>query len=248
MCYQRKGVVIHLLVTITHPLFVIPNLRLRRQKVALMTDPERSRIEALPRFKVAVLGDAGAGKTSLINRYYDGTLPTTPYIPTFGADFRIKRLMVNNDEIRLFLWEMAGGQRYRGMIRAYYRWSHAALFVYDVNDRATFVNVETFWAREVLPRVQSQASPPEQNVMMLLVGTKTDLDRREVTTQEGHELANRLNMFFFEVSSMSNNGVDGPLSQVAAHCSSLPREPPHPNPQLDPRRLRSTKCDFCCVS
>lgn len=46
-------------------------------------------------FKIVVIGEAGVGKTSIINRYVDNRYEEK-YAPTLGFDFKTKRLNVKN--------------------------------------------------------------------------------------------------------------------------------------------------------
>jgi len=194
-----------------------------------------------PTFKALVLGDVNVGKTSLITRYIDGVPPIARGGHTIGVDFKIKRLTQDGVETgqRLFIWDLAGSERFRSVTRSYYRGANAIVLVYDVTDRASFEHVEDFWMAEVNRQIE-----PGQNVKMVLVGTKADLsDRREVTTEEGQAVARHHGMDFCELSSMDNNGADAPFDLVVAHCQRLPRPPP-PAPTLRPPE-QEAKCKGC---
>jgi Ras-related protein Rab-2A len=43
---------------------------------------------------------------------------------------------------------------------------------------------------------------------MVLVGNKVDLEKREVTYDEGKEFAMKNNMLFFETSAKNNTNID----------------------------------------
>jgi len=73
--------------------------------------------------------------------------------------------------------------------------------VYDVTDRETFDNVRT-WIVEI--EKYSQA-----NVCKILVGNKSDMeDKRQVTREEGEELAQHFQMPFLETSAKASLNVD----------------------------------------
>ncbi len=63
--------------------------------------------------KLAVLGDSGVGKTSLINQYIQHSF-TADYLPTLGVNIVIKDIKIKrtNTFVRLTLWDIAGQEKY----------------------------------------------------------------------------------------------------------------------------------------
>lgn len=59
------------------------------------------------RYKVLVIGDLGVGKTSIIKRYVHQHFSAN-YRATIGVDFALKVLNLDQDTIRLQLWDIAG--------------------------------------------------------------------------------------------------------------------------------------------
>lgn len=59
------------------------------------------------RFKVLVIGDLGVGKTSIIKRYVHQHFSAN-YRATIGVDFALKVLDLDQDTIRVQLWDIAG--------------------------------------------------------------------------------------------------------------------------------------------
>lgn len=41
--------------------------------------------------------------------------------PTIGVDFKVKEIIINNDKIKLGIWDTAGMERYRVMTPSFYR-------------------------------------------------------------------------------------------------------------------------------
>ncbi|XP_666418.1 Rab2 GTPase [Cryptosporidium hominis TU502] len=50
---------------------------------------------------------------------------------------------------------------------------------------------------------------------IILVGNKSDLDRREVTTEEGVEFAEQNGLLFIETSAKTSNNVEEAFLKVA---------------------------------
>ena len=111
---------------------------------------EGEREEALqpppPRFQV-FLGDQSVGKTSVITRFMYDKFESN-YAATIGIDFLSKTVYLEERTVRLQLWDTAGQERFRSLIPSYIRDSSAAVVVYDVTNRQSFLNT-TRWIEEV---------------------------------------------------------------------------------------------------
>eukprot|EP01126_Amoeba_proteus_P019556 TRINITY_DN2011_c0_g1_i4.p1 TRINITY_DN2011_c0_g1~~TRINITY_DN2011_c0_g1_i4.p1 ORF type:complete len:170 (-),score=26.02 TRINITY_DN2011_c0_g1_i4:162-671(-) len=93
----------------------------------------------------------------------------------------------------------AGQERFRALTRGYYRGATGALLCYSVTNRVTFENCET-WLDELM----QHADP---GIIVMLVGNKTDVHSRDVTTEEGMEFAQKNRLQFIETSAKDNSNV-----------------------------------------
>merc|ERR1719409_2219081 len=135
-------------------------------------------VGGLNKYKLVFLGEQGVGKTSIITRFMYDTFDTN-YQATIGIDFLSKTMYLeDNRTVRLQLWDTAGQERFRSLIPSYIRDSSVAVVVYDVSNRASFLNT-TKWVEDVRAERGS-------DVIIILVGNKTDLsERRQVAVEEG---------------------------------------------------------------
>jgi len=150
-------------------------------------------------FKIIFLGDSGVGKTNLMKRFSEDQFFFNSK-PTIGVDFRTKIVKINNHVIKLQIWDTAGQERYKSFTKAYFKDCKGILMVYDITSRKSFDNLEN-WFR--LSEEQSKID----NLPIVLVGNKTDLDeRRLVPTLEGEDTAEQRGTGFIETSAYSNRG------------------------------------------
>lgn len=71
-------------------------------------------------FRIALLGDAAVGKTSLLRRYVEGATgtpepePEPESAPTVGVEFYSRALQLRaGPRVKLQLWDTAGQERFR---------------------------------------------------------------------------------------------------------------------------------------
>lgn len=161
----------------------------------------------LTKHKIVFLGDQGVGKTSLITRFMYNTFDTH-YAATIGIDFLSKTMYLDDQTIRLQLWDTAGQERFRSLIPSYIRDSMVAMIVYDITSKGSFDDIPR-WCDYV-------RTERGDDVIMVLVGNKSDLPGRVVSTEEGEKLAKELNFnLFMETSSKNGYGVKNLFKKVA---------------------------------
>ena len=158
-----------------------------------------------PVVKLLVVGDSGAGKSSLLLRFCDDQYMPN-YISTIGLDFKMKPVEIEGQTIRLQIWDAAGQERFRSIVAAYYRGAQGIALVYDLSDPESFRSVRN-WMKQI-------ESNTKNSVDLILVGNKSDLERK-VTTDEGKKLADEVGAPYFETSAKTGEGVNEAIRQLA---------------------------------
>eukprot|EP00455_Lapot_gusevi_P014157 TRINITY_DN1700_c0_g1_i4.p1 TRINITY_DN1700_c0_g1~~TRINITY_DN1700_c0_g1_i4.p1 ORF type:complete len:129 (+),score=4.03 TRINITY_DN1700_c0_g1_i4:148-534(+) len=82
-------------------------------------------------------GNSGVGKTAILLRYCDNTF-TDQFVSTIGIDFKLKKIVQNDMEIRLQVWDQQGRERYRTRTPAFYRGVRFILAIFSVTDLESF--------------------------------------------------------------------------------------------------------------
>lgn len=149
--------------------------------------------------KILLIGDSGVGKSCLLVRFVEDKFSPS-FITTIGIDFKIKTVDINGKKVKLQLWDTAGQERFRTITTAYYRGAMGIILVYDVTDERTFTNIRQ-WFKTVSEHANDDAQ-------LLLVGNKSDMDTRVVTTEQGEGLAKELGIPFIESSAKDDSNVN----------------------------------------
>jgi GTPase SAR1 family protein len=104
--------------------------------------------------------------------------------------------------MKISIWDTAGQETYRAVTRSYFRSSSAALIVFDITRRKTFENA-TSWLRDL-------RQIAEEDIVVVLVGNKSDLSaKRQVTGEEAEAWCkdNKV-MKYVETSAKSGENVE----------------------------------------
>ncbi|MHA1855775.1 MAG: GTP-binding protein [Promethearchaeota archaeon] len=149
-------------------------------------------------FKSVIVGDGGSGKTAVVVRFSQGFFQEN-YKLTIGVEFAVKTININNNKVKLQIWDTGGQERFRYVRPLYYKGSMGCIILFDLTNRESFDHVPK-WLEEV----KKEAG----NIPILLVGNKSDLvAERKVSIDEAKQIANDLNMFYVESSAKSGKGV-----------------------------------------
>jgi Ras-related protein Rab-8A len=149
--------------------------------------------------KLMIIGDQAVGKSSLTARYTEEVFYPN-IIGTAGMNLDRKILKINEDTLRIMIYDTAGHDRFRQIVTSHYKGANGVVLVYDVTDQKTFSSV-TEW----MAHINNNA---DKNVKILLVGNKVDLENREVTFEQGKELAMKFGVDFMETSAYSGYNVN----------------------------------------
>lgn len=127
---------------------------------------------------------------------------------TIGVEFGSSITKVNDNDIKLQIWDTAGQESFRSITRSYYRGAACALLVYDVTRKETFKHLES-WLEDAI----ENGNP---DMVIVLVGNKSDLNqKRTVSYEEGSRFALTHGLHFIETSAKTSSNVDEAFSQAA---------------------------------
>ncbi len=159
--------------------------------------------------KVVMMGDGAVGKTSLVLRYTQNSF-SPEYKQSLGASFAVKDLEVEDQSVKLVIWDVAGQPSFQQVRRHYYSGAHGALLVFDVTNPLTFMTLHNWYLdfRRVVP-----------TGVVILVANKVDLkDERQVPVKAAHMLRDLWDVPYIETSAATAKGVQDAFFQLAEHA------------------------------
>ena len=172
--------------------------------------------------KICMVGPVGVGKTSLVARYVH-SLFSEKYLSTVGVKIDKKALRVDDTDMTLLLWDLAGDDDFQRLNLTYLRGAAAYLLVADGSRRATLDQ-----AVDIQGRVARALGP----IPFQLVLNKTDLVS-EWDIGEAHLAALRVQGWSIRrTSAKEGAGVEEVFSELARQT--LSRQRARPGPSISP--------------
>ena len=102
--------------------------------------------------------------------------------------------------VKFMIWDLAGQNQFQRLWPDYLTDSRAGIIVFDITNIESFENVRKWY--DIIKKV---AVP---NIILILVGNKVDLsDTREISAEEGMNLAKELEVYYMETSAKTNENI-----------------------------------------
>ena len=158
--------------------------------------------------KVALIGDGGVGKTSLVNRFVKGQFDDK-YIHTIGTNVKKKTVLLQDEkaEVTLMVWDLQGQRNDPGIIAHMFR-SEGAIVVCDVTRDQTFNNMPEWIA--ILEKELGGRVP------MVLLGNKADMEEQALIGQTQLQyMASRFGATYHLTSAKTGQSVEEAFTELA---------------------------------
>lgn len=151
--------------------------------------------------KLIVIGDSGVGKTSIADYYVNNNLINVHNgnTPTIGIELFSKNIVHQHKFYNLHIWDTAGQERFKAIAKSYYRDAYGALICFSIEKRYTFDNIRDY--------LYDLLELSHNHVQIVLVGTFSDIEYRQVSKKEITDLANKLGLEYYEVSAKTGKNI-----------------------------------------
>jgi len=158
-------------------------------------------------FKYIIIDDAGVGKSCLLLGFTDNRFQRF-HDARIGVKFGFRTISINNNPVKLQIWDTTGQERFRSITRSYYRKAACVLLVYDITRRETFDHLAT-WLEDARQHASS-------DMIIMLIGNKSDFaGNRVVSTDEGEKFEKENGLMFMEVSAKSRENIEDAFVKTA---------------------------------
>lgn len=139
-----------------------------------------------------------------MNRYLTGLFTEDSGI-TIGVDFHLKKITMDDRRVSLQIWDFAGEDRFRFLLPSYLMGASGGIFMFDITRYTSLTNFN-----EWLKVVEQGTFGQSENIPILMVGSKLDLEhKRAVPMEDAMELAKQNGLYgYVECSSKTGQNVE----------------------------------------
>lgn len=163
------------------------------------------------KIKVTVIGDGSVGKTSLIQKFTQGTFKTD-YSKTIGAQLTKYKTEIDGYRIELIFWDIAGQDDFHFLRPSFYRASKAAIIVYSLEEndlgKRSFEHI-TKWYEDVKQFCGE--------IPVVLFANKVDLiNEQSLDKTKIQNLVKELNFLgYYITSAKTGQGLDDAFNALS---------------------------------
>ncbi|MGW7337318.1 GTP-binding protein [Streptomyces sp. NPDC054808] len=156
-----------------------------------------------PTFKIAVIGNGGAGKTTFVKQAAAGAEGT--YLTNLGAMVTPVHLSTNMGELVFNCWDTAGQEKFGGLRDGFYVQTMGVIYMFDVTSLASY---------QALPEWHEDVERNTEDVPAVVIGNKADAQGRAVPADEltfhlDHDLP------YYELSAQDGTNLAEPFLSLA---------------------------------
>ena len=164
------------------------------------------------KISIILLGDSCVGKTCFFNWFLNERFIQN-YGTTIGIDIAEKIVCYNNKKIRIMLSDTAGQERFRSITRNFYKRADGILLFFDITNRTSFQTLSG-WKNDIDSNIGY-----DSKISIVLVGTHHDKqDKREISYDEAMNLAQVINIPYYECSSVTGYNVTNIINELVKSC------------------------------
>ena len=151
--------------------------------------------------KLLTLGETEVGKSSILLRYSENKFLNAK-VPTIGIDMKSKIIKKGNDKIKVSIYDTAGQEKFRTIIKSYYKGANGVLLIYDITKKHTFEKLD-YWLEDL-----KNNADDINDLFIFLIGNKCDLEeKREVSFEEANDYSKKKELPYIEVSAKTGKNV-----------------------------------------
>ena len=152
--------------------------------------------------KVVLLGEAGVGKTSIIQQFTTHKFDPD-ILSSISSQYTAKTIdfLDLNAAVKFDIWDTAGQEKYRALAKIFYKDAKIIIFVYDITSQKSFEGIKNYWLEQV-------KTHSEKYSILAVVANKYDLyAKQQVSNEEGQAFADEIDAIFQVTSAKTDTGI-----------------------------------------
>ena len=149
--------------------------------------------------KLILLGETGVGKTSILQRFVnDEFVDKSP--SSIGIDYNFKKMKYNNKTYQIQIFDTAGQERFKSLIKSYYNMGKGYLIVFDLSNNDS-LNALKDWIEDVKENVDDPK--------FIIIGNKDDLQKSKKLSDDiiKNQLDNYKDVIYIKTSAKKNINI-----------------------------------------
>lgn len=160
--------------------------------------------------KLSIIGNSQCGKTTLLQCFVQDGIEMSYFdlniVSTIGISFFTKTInLITHDQscivrANLKLYDTAGQERFRAVVKCVYRDAQGIILVFDLSNSESFFALDS-WLADI------QSVNPSEFLVVILVGTKSDLTNVVVTDELITTFCQKHKLSYIETSAKKNINV-----------------------------------------
>jgi small GTP-binding protein len=174
--------------------------------------------------KIAVGGEGGTGKTTLLHRYISNRFICDTSM-TIGVQVHGINITFGGVEATLCFWDFGGQERFRFLLPTYCSGAKGGLLIFDLTRMQTTFSLENSW----LPILRKE----DYKLPIILIGTRTDMVDPNFPAIEpgfGNDFVTSHNLHsYIETSSKTGEKVEEAMHLLVKSIFDYNRIPYDPN-------------------
>ena len=158
----------------------------------------KPRKKDVAKVKLISMGDTGVGKSCIIKRFCEGRF-SSKYFGTIGVDYGVKSVRFGSTEVRINLFDLAGGPEFLDVRNEFYKDTQGGILVFDVTKRESFEALNSW--------VDESCTFGAKNPEIFVVANKIEMPSRVISEVEARSWAEDNGFEYFEVSASTGSRV-----------------------------------------
>ena len=151
------------------------------------------------RIKFVLIGDKKVGKTTIVNHYTNNKV-IQEYNETPETKLYKAKAKINEKDFIIKIIDTPSNKQFLNIIKGEYQNANYILIVFDLTNRETFLSLNEW--------INHCRSVQNQNMDLILIGNKSDLNQnRVVSTEEAKKFASDNNIEYFEISAYNKDDI-----------------------------------------